>query len=546
MSPTHYETLEIAESAAQEEIKRAYRRLAKKYHPDRNKKKGAEEKFKEINLAYQVLGDPGRRQSYDATLRASASASATGAPPPPPPPPPPRSSSSATGQASPPPPPSVAQGAYRYLFFVRGLLVGGALVGAVFFFVLIFYAACRTSSANPVTSAGPPEPPRAARAVEAPKSVQASAGPPLVIAEAVPVLPFAGEPRVSAHLEPIAYSYPKNEWAIRHPYLGSGLPHVQRFSFYERVNWGAGMQWDGSSSVSGYELTLVIENLQLLDKPDDRLAKQFDLTELWSDVGVGYHVELESAVFEDHSMAKEILIFRTFAGDTPPTRIAKSFRIIPVPLASNPSTVHLRGEWQGSFDQSGRSVPFVMRLEQNGNEIFGVAIENDSGSRRRTTIRGWVMGSTVTFLKTGEHGSTVSCVSADSTSKELRGTWERRKDRGSWQAEWKRDFTDSVDDLPTKVSDGNPAEPASLDTPGADRSEGQSSDLRHDTPERDHYQKQPTPSRSVASERDRSQEESWRRRRETAERLRREIAERDPYRAEFWQLGPNKRRLRER
>src|ERR1700675_1752700 len=122
MSPTHYETLEVSESATQEEIKRAYRRLAKKYHPDRNKKRGAEEKFKEINLAYQVLGDPGRRQSYDATLRAAASYSAFAAGNAPPPPPP-RSSSSAAGQASPPPSPPAAQGAYRYLFFFRGLLV---------------------------------------------------------------------------------------------------------------------------------------------------------------------------------------------------------------------------------------------------------------------------------------------------------------------------------------------------------------------------------------------------------------------------------------
>jgi hypothetical protein len=233
MSQTHYETLEVFESATQEEIKRSYRRLAKKYHPDRNKRKGAEDKFKEINLAYQVLGDPGRRQSYDATLRASASSSAAGNAPPPPPPPPPRSSSSTAGQASPPPPPPpppAAQGAYRYLFFFRGLLVGGALVGVVFFLVLIFYAACRSSSVRPVTSDLPPEPVRSARAVEAPKSAAAPAGPPLVVVE-TPVPHFVEERRVSARLEPIAYSYPKKEWAIRHPYLGSGLPHVQMFSF---------------------------------------------------------------------------------------------------------------------------------------------------------------------------------------------------------------------------------------------------------------------------------------------------------------------------
>ena len=506
MSPTHYETLEVSESATQEEIKGAYRRLAKKYHPDRNKKKGAEEKFKEINLAYQVLGDPGRRQSYDATQRASSFSSAAGNAPPPPPPP--GTSRSTAGQASPPSPPPAAQGAYRYFFFFRGLLVGGALVGAVFLFVLIFYAACRASSAKPMATAGAPEPARVVRAVEAPRPVPVSAGPPPVILDTVPV-PSSPERRVNARLEPIAYSYPKNEWAIRHPYLGSGLPHVQRFSFYNWLNWGAGMQWDGSFVVSGHELTLVIENLQLLDKPDDGLAKQFDLTERWSDVGVGSHVELQGAVFEDHLIAKDILIFRTFAGDTPPPRIEKSFRIIPVPLTSEPSTVHLRGEWRGSFGRLGRSVPFVMRLEQNGNEVFGVAIENDAGSRRRTTVRGWVIGSTVTFLKRGGD-ATASYISPDSTSKDLRGTWERRKDRGLWQAEWKGDFTDSVDDLPTMISNGNQEEPTPRDTSGADRSEVQSSPSRDVASERDHSEDERAPRRREATERDRSRDDSRR------------------------------------
>ena len=60
-----YETLEVSESASSDEIKKAYRKLARKYHPDVNKEKDAEEKFKEINAAYEVLSDPQKKQQYD-------------------------------------------------------------------------------------------------------------------------------------------------------------------------------------------------------------------------------------------------------------------------------------------------------------------------------------------------------------------------------------------------------------------------------------------------------------------------------------------------
>ena len=75
----YYEILGVSKNASDEEIKRAFRKLAKQYHPDVNKEKGAEKKFKEIGEAYAVLSDPQKRSQYDQFGHAAFQKGAGGA-----------------------------------------------------------------------------------------------------------------------------------------------------------------------------------------------------------------------------------------------------------------------------------------------------------------------------------------------------------------------------------------------------------------------------------------------------------------------------------
>ncbi|MCL0095522.1 molecular chaperone DnaJ [Dehalococcoidia bacterium] len=74
----YYEILGVSRGATEEEIKKAYRRMAFRYHPDRNRDSAAEEKFKEINEAYEILSDSQKRAIYDRFGHAGLSAGQAG------------------------------------------------------------------------------------------------------------------------------------------------------------------------------------------------------------------------------------------------------------------------------------------------------------------------------------------------------------------------------------------------------------------------------------------------------------------------------------
>ena len=78
MAEDYYKTLGVSKSASDQEIKSAYRKLALQYHPDRNKTKEAEAKFKEVTKAYEVLSDQQKRQTYDQFGAAAFEGSSAG------------------------------------------------------------------------------------------------------------------------------------------------------------------------------------------------------------------------------------------------------------------------------------------------------------------------------------------------------------------------------------------------------------------------------------------------------------------------------------
>jgi len=65
----HYKILNLPQNASEDDVKKSFRKLALKYHPDKNKEEGAIDNFRRVKLAHEILGDPVKRRNYDAEMR---------------------------------------------------------------------------------------------------------------------------------------------------------------------------------------------------------------------------------------------------------------------------------------------------------------------------------------------------------------------------------------------------------------------------------------------------------------------------------------------
>ena len=99
----YYDILQVSPDAEQEVIQAAYRRLARKYHPDVNSGPGAAKRMREMNEAFEVLGDPRKRAEYDAELGLVRASVGAGRPSQGPRPSPPPAATSRTARATPNP-----------------------------------------------------------------------------------------------------------------------------------------------------------------------------------------------------------------------------------------------------------------------------------------------------------------------------------------------------------------------------------------------------------------------------------------------------------
>lgn len=237
----------------------------------------------------------------------------------------------------------------------------------------------------------------------------------------------------------IAYSYSKEKWAGGT--LGTGRYPRVGLEFWSGLVAGyATIYWDGSYSFEGDQLCLIINNLKV---PEGSPT----LEEYYKDFGVGYFVQLDNAVFaEDYTMAKYLIVFRTFTGDTPPKHIKKCFKIIPIKEASEES-YKISGEWESKDKEGNRD--FVARIVQSGNKFTGVGIGFGENGKTRTEIEGWIFGRKVTFVqKFKRYDIIVSFVGSFSPNpKELTGFWEAGFKKGEWRWQYKGDFKGSPEDI---------------------------------------------------------------------------------------------------
>ncbi len=177
----------------------------------------------------------------------------------------------------------------------------------------------------------------------------------------------------------LAYSYSKDSWAAI-AMGGSYFPEVGLWFTSGFVTSYAAIDWHGSYEVSNRNtLCLTVDNLRVP-------TQAAFLADRYADFGVGYGVELDNAVFEDHSISRVVMLYRSFLGDSAPPEVKKCFKINAVEPAST-ETYKMEGEWDGECTDSTESPASVLlaRIEQTGNRFHGVLV-TDGHLKAETTF----------------------------------------------------------------------------------------------------------------------------------------------------------------
>lgn len=489
----YYEVLELKEAASPEEIKKAYQNLAKQYHPDvvpmhlSRLKHEAEAKFKQINDAYRVLSNPKKRKEYDALLNRFRELTENSNKP--------GFYDSINTKAS-------RNGSlYKVLFWtvliIFGLIIsllignlpsdnnkkritenpGGSVAGNKIKlsketigemengqFVNQKKSAQQIAEINNENTKLPLS--KKNKIVSSTERMKLKEIP---VHRNVPQtqnsfkknnnLPIAVSRIVGA-----AYSYSEESWAsVELPFKRFGSN-----GYFPKVDlvFGSGLildtpiRWDGEYKIAPDALCLIVRNLEI--------ENPLVLTEFYTDIGIGFNVRLKNATFGDYTLARNIILFRTFAGDNPPREIKRSFEIIPI-ISNQKVSFLIEGEWRGTFhaiSKSGESVNFIARFERRRNHLNGVIVDynqslDKSGASpmKRASVDGWILADKLTFVKK-YNDDIIGCsyvASYNENDAQIEGMWFSGLMQGKWKMERMGDFNGTIDDI-LKLDVRNPPE----------------------------------------------------------------------------------------
>jgi hypothetical protein len=259
-------------------------------------------------------------------------------------------------------------------------------------------------------------------------------------------------------IQSLLYSYSKDRWGAQ-LFGGNSYPSARLQFMSGLIVDPNSVKWSGSYQLENHQICLMISSLKI-PKRGAMLA------DFYQDMGIGYDVELQNAVFTDYTMARTVMIYRTFSGDAPPAEIRKCFPVVRIPLTDIVYS-DLHGQWQGSYidhssDEKTTTISMDMRLLQKGNKLYGSLVESDDSkeqAKSRWEIEGWILDKTVTFTKRNARLAmfSVSYVAPYvSDAKELSGTWFAGFEKGPWTLRYVGDFSGSAEDIFNP--DANPPE----------------------------------------------------------------------------------------